>query len=501
MARKLPGLQPIFSATSLALVGYGEIGSSLFFALGVVAAYALGFTPWVLAIVGAILVIVSLSYAEGTTSTPEPGGAATFVRRAFNDPAGFATGWVLFLDYVVVIALAALFVPHYLGNALGWERITDSPWDVVVGIGVMAVIAAVRLVRRVRLIPLVVVVAAVTIVVQLVVFVLGMIYLFSTDALRQGLDLGVAPTADNFLFALSVAALAYTGIETVANLAAEAREPARTLPRSLIGGIALSAVMSVAIAVVGMCAYPATPDPQDPSGWSSALGTDWLRRSGLRNQRRPRRVAARPCGRCSSRLRRCHRRARSHRRHRHRDRRCRSARLLTRAAKHASARIRSARHSRSRGLSGHDRRRSDRGRAPRACRSVRRRREVPREPLQLRDLHRLHGCAACCDRAPVHRARSPPTLSRTAQRANGADRRSSPSRPRCDSHLRPPDHHAGDARRSPDRRAGLARSLVRSSTSCRGAPAARRCSGTSRRRSEISSPRTPRAPTSGSSFH
>jgi APA family basic amino acid/polyamine antiporter len=277
MARKLPGLQPIFSATSLALVGYGEIGSSIFFALGVVAAYALGFTPWVLALVGAILVIVSLSYAEGTAATPEPGGAATFVRRAFNDPTGFATGWVLFLDYVVVIALAALFVPHYLGNALGWEGITDAPWDIVVGIGVMALIAGIRLVRRVRLIPLVVVVAAVTFVVQLVVFALGMTYLFSSDALSQGLDLGVAPTADNFLFALSVAALAYTGIETVANLAAEAREPSRTLPRSLIGGIWLSAVMSVAIAVVGICAYPASPDPQDPSGWSSALGTDWLR--------------------------------------------------------------------------------------------------------------------------------------------------------------------------------------------------------------------------------
>ena len=81
-----------------------------------IALYALGFTPWVLLAVGLALPRSSpLSYAEGTAAIPEPGGAATFVRRAFNDPAGFLTGWVLFLDYLIVIALAALFVPHYLG--------------------------------------------------------------------------------------------------------------------------------------------------------------------------------------------------------------------------------------------------------------------------------------------------------------------------------------------------------------------------------------------------
>lgn len=276
MARKLPGLQRIFTAPALALVAYGEIGSSIFFALGVVSLYALGFTPWVLAIVGAILLLVSLSYAEGTAAMPEPGGAATFVRRAFNDPAGFATGWALFLDYLVVIALAAVFVPHYLGNAIGWEAITDAPWDVVVGIAVIAALTGIRLVWRVRLIPAAVVVAAVALVAQVVVFALGLVYLVSTDALSGGLDLGVAPTRENFLFALSLAALAYTGVETVANLAAEAREPGKTLPRSLIGGIGLTASMSVAIAVVGICAYPAAPNPQGPGGWASALGTDWL---------------------------------------------------------------------------------------------------------------------------------------------------------------------------------------------------------------------------------
>ena len=112
---------------SLFSVAYGEIASSIYFALGVVALHALGFTPLVLLVVGLLFLLVALSYAEGTSAIPETGGAATFVRRAFNDLAGFMTGWVLFLDYLIVIALSALFVPHYLGGgAPGRPRSTAT---------------------------------------------------------------------------------------------------------------------------------------------------------------------------------------------------------------------------------------------------------------------------------------------------------------------------------------------------------------------------------------
>src|ERR671937_2273395 len=132
MAKKLVGLQRVLDAPALAAVAYGEIASSLYLVLGIVAAHALGFTPWVLLAVGVLFLLVSLSYAEGTAAIPETGGAATLVRRAFNDPAGFLTGWALFLDYLIVIGLAALFLPHYLSHALGWEGLRHDPWDVVV---------------------------------------------------------------------------------------------------------------------------------------------------------------------------------------------------------------------------------------------------------------------------------------------------------------------------------------------------------------------------------
>ena len=106
MARKLR-FERVLDAPALFSVAYGEIASSLYFALGIVAGYALGLTPVVLLGAGVFFLLVSLSYAEGTAAIPETGGAATFVRRAFNDLLGFLTGWVLFLDYLIVIALSA----------------------------------------------------------------------------------------------------------------------------------------------------------------------------------------------------------------------------------------------------------------------------------------------------------------------------------------------------------------------------------------------------------
>src|SRR5256714_1301239 len=148
MARKVPGLQRVLDAPVLASVAYGEVASSIYLALGIIALHALGVTPVILLVVGVLFLVVSLSYAEGTAAIPETGGAATFVRRAFNDLAGFLTGWALFLDYLIVIALSALFLPHYLAAAFQSDNLGHKPWDVVVGASAIAGVAVIRLFRR-----------------------------------------------------------------------------------------------------------------------------------------------------------------------------------------------------------------------------------------------------------------------------------------------------------------------------------------------------------------
>ncbi len=232
------------------------------------AASALGFTPLVLLLVGSLFLIVSFSYAEGTAALPETGGAATFVRRASNDLAGFMTGWALFLDYVIVIALSALFLPHYLAGALEVSSLDDNPWDVIVAVVVIALVAAVRLFRRPSLYGLGIVVPALDLLTQLLLVVIGFIFVVSPHALSQGTTLGIHPTWHELAFSLPLAMLAFTGLETVANLAEEARTPGVDLPRSVFLGIATVVTMYVAIAIVALSAFP---------GPETELGTRWVR--------------------------------------------------------------------------------------------------------------------------------------------------------------------------------------------------------------------------------
>jgi APA family basic amino acid/polyamine antiporter len=267
VARKLPRLQRVLDAPALFSIAYGEIASSIYFALGIITLRALGFTPLVLLTTGLLFLIVSLSYAEGTAAIRETGGAATFVRIAFNDFWGFITGWVLFLDYLIVIALSALFMPHYVAGAF-FTKI-HRPWDVVAGCGVIAGVAVIRLIHRTRLHRWALMVALVDLATQVLIVALGMALLFSPDALSAGTSLGTSPTWHSLAFAIPLGMLAYTGLETVANLAEETRRPGRDLPRSLFGSIGLVVVLYVAIAVVGLSAFPAEH--------GTLLGSNWIR--------------------------------------------------------------------------------------------------------------------------------------------------------------------------------------------------------------------------------
>jgi APA family basic amino acid/polyamine antiporter len=259
MARRIPGLRRVLGPGSVASVAYAEIGVSIFIALGVVALYGGSLTPWILLGVGLVFLCVSLSYAEGTAAIPEAGGGALFVRRAFNDPAGFATGWVLLLDYVIVIALAALFVPHYVGAAMQWDAITDEPWDGIVAIAVIGVVAAARLVRRSELYRLAPVIAGVALLAHLLLALLGLVFLFSWDDLTSG----ARPSLHDIAFACALATLAYTGLETVANYAAETRGAGRTLSRSMFAAIAAVVGATFLLGLVGT----GVPD----------LATEWRR--------------------------------------------------------------------------------------------------------------------------------------------------------------------------------------------------------------------------------
>ncbi len=269
MARKVRGFERVLDAPALFAVAYGEIGSSIYYALGIVAAAALGLTPVVLLGTGLVFLLVAVSYAEGTAAIPETGGAETFARRGFNDLVGFVTGWALGLDYLIVIALSAFFLPHYVGAAVSAPGLRDAPWDVVAAVAVIAVIAGALLLRRTWLHRAGLAIALLDLSVQTVVVMLGLALLFSPETLTDGLSLAPGQSWPDLLFAIPLGMLAFTGLETVANLAEEAREPGRTLPRSLFSAIGLVVLLTVLVAAVGVTAFPA------PDG-STALADEWL---------------------------------------------------------------------------------------------------------------------------------------------------------------------------------------------------------------------------------
>ena len=116
--KRVLGVAALFSA------GYGNVGSSIYYALGIVALVAVGATPIVLAIAGIFFIFTALTYAEGTAMFPEAGGSSSFARHGFNDMVGFIAGWALMLSYIVTISISAFAVPPYLGHF--WEPLKSS---------------------------------------------------------------------------------------------------------------------------------------------------------------------------------------------------------------------------------------------------------------------------------------------------------------------------------------------------------------------------------------
>nr|MBA2754178.1 APC family permease [Chloroflexia bacterium] len=257
MAERRPkhqGLERVLGTGALFSTAYGNVGSSIYYALGLVAALALGLTPVVFVIAGLIFAATAATYAEGTTMYPEAGGASSFARRAFNEFWSFFTAWGQMLTYIITVAISAFFVPHYLG--VFWEPLGESPADVIAGIGVVAVLAAINVVGVKESAGLNIFLALADFLTQLLLVAVGVVLVLSPETLVSQVDLGTAPTVRDFLIAIPVAMVAYTGIETVSNLAEEARDYERTIPRGIGGVVAAVAAIYAFLPAIALSALP-----------------------------------------------------------------------------------------------------------------------------------------------------------------------------------------------------------------------------------------------------
>jgi basic amino acid/polyamine antiporter, APA family len=248
------GLERVLGTGSLFSTAYGNVGSSIYYALGLVAIFALGMTPVVFLIAGLIFACTAATYTEATTMYPEAGGSSSFARRAFNEFWSFFAAWGQMLNYIITVAISAFFVPHYLG--VFWDPLGESPADIVGGIVVVAVLAGLNIVGAKESAGLNVFLALADFATQLALVVIGMALVFSPDTLVNNVDFGVSPTVSDFLIAIPVGMVAYTGIETISNMAEEARDFGRTIPRAMTGVVAAVFAIYAFLPAVALSAMP-----------------------------------------------------------------------------------------------------------------------------------------------------------------------------------------------------------------------------------------------------
>ncbi len=268
---------------------YSTVGFSIYFALGVVADRGLGFTPVIFLIAGLLFVLTTLTYLEGSVMFRERGGSSTFARYAFNELISFTAGWAILLDLVIIIALAAISVPHYLAPVS--PHLGDAGIEIAIAGIVIAAVALLNIIdiggRRYR--KLLAGFALADVFLQLAVIVVGAIVVMHPDRLTDQLNLFSSPGLVDVAYATVVAMLAYAGIEAASNLAPEIRFEPKDLRRIISTGALAVPLIYAGMAAIALMAVPVVAGPDGPQtalggryveapvlGVASAYDPNWL---------------------------------------------------------------------------------------------------------------------------------------------------------------------------------------------------------------------------------
>jgi basic amino acid/polyamine antiporter, APA family len=268
-----PLLQRATGVPGLFVAVYSAVGFSIYFALGVVADRGLGLTPLIFLAAGLLFVVTTLSYVEGGAMLRERGGSSSFARHAFNELVAFIAGWAILIDYLIVAALAAISVPHYLEPISG--DLSEAGW--VIGIAGAVIVAACVLnifnvTGRGRERPLAILALA-DIALQLAVIVVGLLAVFHPDRLTDQLDLLTSPDFHDIVYAAVVAMLAYAGIEAASDLAPDIDVNPRDLKRIVSVGALAVPLVYAGMAAIALMAVPVVAGPNGPE---TALGHQFV---------------------------------------------------------------------------------------------------------------------------------------------------------------------------------------------------------------------------------
>ena len=259
---KLHPLRRVLGIPGLFSTAYGDLGSSIYYALGLVALMALGAAPVALGIAGIFFVFTALTYAEGTAMFPEAGGSASFARHGLNDLMGFISGWSLMFGYIVTISISAYTIPSYLGYF--WEPLKASPEiHTAVAMGIVALLMFINVIGVRESSQLNFGLAMLDITTQILIIAAAVILLFNPAVFWQRIT-GYWPSTPDLIFGVAIAAIAFTGVETISQMSEEARRPQEKAPRAY----AWVTIVVLAIYVgISVAAFSALTPPELGSTW------------------------------------------------------------------------------------------------------------------------------------------------------------------------------------------------------------------------------------------
>ena len=261
--KRVLGVPALFSA------GYGDVGSSIYYALGIVAIVALGATPIALAIAGIIYIFNALTYAEGGAAIPEAGGSASFARHGINSFVGFIAGWALMLSYIVTMAISAYTIPPYL--AYFWPILDDPAVDTAVAMGIITFLMLINVLGVRESSRLNIFFIGIDIATQITLVVLGIILILAVNPgiLKEHMfGAGNWPTTQNLVYGIAIAALCFTGVETVSQLAEETKRPAERIPKAYVMMIVAVLVLFAGISIVALSSMTPQMLGDPVNGWA-----------------------------------------------------------------------------------------------------------------------------------------------------------------------------------------------------------------------------------------
>jgi APA family basic amino acid/polyamine antiporter len=222
-----------------------------------------------LAIAGTIYIFNALTYAEGSAMIPEAGGSSSFARHGFNDLIGFIAGWALMLSYIVTMAISAYTIPPYL--AYFWPILDDSVVDTVVAMGIILFLMLINVIGIRESSRMNIFFIGVDIATQLTLIVLGALLILGPNPgilFQHMFGEGNWPTTQNLVFGIAIAALCFTGVETVSQLAEETRRPAERIPRAYVIMIVAVLVLFAGISIVALSAMTPQILGDPAGGWA-----------------------------------------------------------------------------------------------------------------------------------------------------------------------------------------------------------------------------------------